>query len=93
MVGQACLGAGRRRLLGDANRAPRAITLLRTGSGIVEVGALVGPGFDTLLAWRALPEQIRSATGILERADLVDASIRELRSAGAGSEKKVESEE
>lgn len=66
-VGQACLGAGPRPLLGDTAPSARAITLLEAdGHGRLAIGALTGPGFEHALEVSRLPRRV----GVLVRDDL-----------------------
>lgn len=69
-VGQACLGAGPRRLLGAAAPAPRAVTWLVFAEGSVSVAALTGPTLTERVDIRRLPPAIRSRYGTLVRDDL-----------------------
>jgi len=69
-VSQACLGAGRRRLIGDAARAARSFTLIELAPERLEIAAYAAPGFVAPVDWHDLPRQIRSRTATLQRADL-----------------------
>lgn len=69
-VSQSCLGAGPRRLLGAADRSPRAFTLIEFAYAPPRVTAFVGPSFDTAIDWDTLPPRLHSASTELQRADL-----------------------
>ena len=70
-VAQACLGGGPRRLVGDAARAPKAITLLELADdGAIVETALLGPDFREPVALEALPRAIPAPWGDLVRRDL-----------------------
>jgi len=69
-IGQACLGAGPRKLIGSGESSPRAITMLVFDDEGVHVSALSGPGFDQPVMLDALPATIRSRFGTLVRDDL-----------------------
>lgn len=70
-VGQACLGGGPRRLLGEADRAPHAFTVLDIdAAGRIEVSARVGPGYERLLPVDILPEQLGQGFSALTRLDI-----------------------
>ena len=69
-VGQACLGAGPRRLIGDTHRAERAVTWLEFADGEVTVSALVAPRLERPIELATLPESIHSRYGTLLRDDL-----------------------
>ena len=71
LVGQACLGAGPRRLIGTENRSARSFTLLEFSKEDIRVDAYEAPDFLTPVDWSSLPEHIRSTVAELLRADLV----------------------
>ena len=73
-VGQACLGAGPRRLIGTEHRSGRSFTLLEFTSDGIQVGAYQAPQFDSLIDWSTLPARIRSGTAELLRADLAQGT-------------------
>ena len=75
-VGQACLGAGPRRLIGDAQRAERAVTWLEFGDDEVTVSALVAPRLERPIELATLPESIHSRYGTLLRDDLRHAGTQ-----------------
>lgn len=71
-VGQACLGAGTRRLIGTDTRSEHAITVLDVSEhGDISVSAFTGEGFSDLLDWTALPPRLVHGATILTRLDLV----------------------
>jgi hypothetical protein len=79
-VGQACLGAGPRPLLGTEQRSARSFTLLEFTPEGIQVGAYQAPGFRTLVDWSTLPERIQSPAFQLLRADLArGAAVRPAR--------------
>jgi len=69
-VGQACLGAGPRRLIGTENRSPRSFTLLEFPAESIQVTAFEAPHFRSQVEWSLLPEHIHSSAAELLRADL-----------------------
>ncbi|MGR8920429.1 MAG: metallophosphoesterase family protein [Gammaproteobacteria bacterium] len=69
-VGQGCLGAGPRPLLGSLRRSSRSITWLTLTGEHIAAAAYAGPAFATPIAWESLPERVPAAGGALERADL-----------------------
>lgn len=69
-IGQACLGAGPRKLIGSGQSSQRAITWLVFDDQGVHVSALSGPGFDEPISLDGLPAAIRSRFGTLVRDDL-----------------------
>lgn len=73
-VGQACLGAGPRRLIGDSQRSQRAVTWLEFGEDEVAVSALVAPRLERRIDLATLPESIHSRYGTLVRDDLRPAT-------------------
>lgn len=80
-VGQACLGAGPRPLLGTSGRSDRAITLLEIpDDGPIRVEALAAPEFRQRIPRASLPARIVSRYGTLVRDDL--AVLRPARPAG-----------
>lgn len=72
-VGQACLGAGPRRLIGTSQVAERAVTWLEFEDGDITVGALTGPRLDQTIDFNTLPKSIPSPYGTLVRYDLRDS--------------------
>jgi len=86
LVSQSCAGAGPRRLIGSAERSPRAITLIEIDGAQLRLAALQEPDFTQPIDWRSLPERIQSKAAELIRADLVKDRLEELPVAGsAGS--------
>jgi hypothetical protein len=75
LVGQACLGAGPRRLLSTGQRSARSFTLLEFTPEGIQVGAYQAPGFRTLVDWSTLPERIQSPAFQLLRADLARGTV------------------
>jgi len=75
LVGQACLGAGPRRLIGTGDRSARSFTLLEFTTGGIEVAAYTAPRFETQVDWTTLPERIRSPAAELLRADLAQGVV------------------
>lgn len=73
-LGQSCLGAGPRRLLGAADASPRAFSLIEFGDAATRITAYVGPSFATVIDWHALPSRLHSAATELMRADLAGAA-------------------
>lgn len=71
-IGQACLGAGPRRLLGSTGRSQRAVTWLEFSDDGVTVGALTGAALDGRIDVKALPPRIESRLGALVRLDLAN---------------------
>ena len=71
-VGQACLGAGPRRLIGTSRVAERAVTWLVFEDGDITVSALTGPDLGRSIDFNTLPKSIRSRYGTLVREDLRD---------------------
>jgi len=82
LVGQSCVGAGPRRLIGSAARSPRAITLIEIDGAKLRLAALQEPDFTQPIDWRTLPERIRSKAAELIRADLAKDRLEELPVAG-----------
>lgn len=78
LVGQACAGAGSRRLIGSDQRSPRAITLIEIDGELLRLTAVHEPDFTQPVDWRTLPERIRSQAAELIRADLVKDRLEEL---------------
>ena len=74
-VGQACLGAGPRRLIGSEQRSARSFTLLEFGTDGIQVAAYQAPQFQTLIDWSTLPAHIRTPVAELLRADLAQATV------------------
>ena len=69
-VGQSCLGAGPRRLIGSGQVASHAVTWLEFGDAGIRVSALVSPGLERSVELSSLPASIRSRYGTLLRDDL-----------------------
>ncbi len=69
-VGQACLGAGARRLIGMTRAAERAVTWLEFSDDGVSISALAGPALDRPIDLASLPPSIHSKYGTLVRDDL-----------------------
>lgn len=69
-MGQACLGADPRRLIGSAAKAERAVTWLEFSAEGISVQAFSGPALDRPVELSALPPAIRSRYGTLVRDDL-----------------------
>jgi hypothetical protein len=70
LVGQACLGAGPRRLIGSGERSARSFTLLEFTTEGIGVAAYTASRFENPVDWTALPARIRSPAAELLRADL-----------------------
>lgn len=75
-IGQACLGAAPRRLIGSRQVSERAATWLEFKGNQVSVTALIGSLFDRPVDLDMLPRSIRSRFGILIRDDLRPADLR-----------------
>lgn len=75
-IGQACLGAGPRRLIGTSRVADRAVTWLVFDEEAVTVSALTGPMLNRSIEFSTLPESIPSRYGTLVREDLLPAKKR-----------------
>ncbi len=73
-VGQSCLGAGPRPLIGTDHRSSRSFTILEVGPDTILVSAYRAPEFDDVIDWTTLPERVRSPAAELLRADLATAS-------------------
>jgi hypothetical protein len=69
-IGQACLGAGPRALIGTGEHSPRSITWLVFDERGVTVEAYAGPGFRERVDVERLPRAIPSRYGTLVRDDL-----------------------
>ena len=74
-VGQACLGAGPRRLIGTSQKAKRAVTWLEFDDEGIEVTAFTGPALDQPIDVTTLPATIVSSYGTLIRQDLRPISM------------------
>jgi hypothetical protein len=74
-VGQSCLGAGPRRLIGTGDRSPQSFTLLQLDGQGLRIAALQSPDFRRPIDWDSLPERVRSGAAELIRADLVDDDL------------------
>ena len=73
-VGQGCLGAGPRPLIGTRERAPRSFTLLDVAlDGRLQLEALAAPGYDTPVDRLTLPPRIVTRDATLVRDDLAGA--------------------
>jgi predicted phosphodiesterase len=81
-IGQSCLGAGPRHLIGAPGPSPRSFTLIEVTADAVELAALHSPGFDSEIEWSGLPERVRTAAAELIRADLAGGTVTRLRAAG-----------
>jgi len=75
LVGQACLGAGPRRLIGTEDRSARSFTLLEFTTEGIEVAAYKAPLFENMVDWSTLPARIRSHAAELLRADLAQGVV------------------
>jgi len=80
-VGQACLGAGPRRLIGDTQRSGRAVTWIEFGDDGVTISARLAPQLDQRIDPAKLPESIHSRYGTLVRDDLRPATVEAARAA------------
>lgn len=70
-VGQAALGSGPRRLIGDKNRSPRAFTFIEIATdGTLNVTAHTGPDFNQVVQRSTLPPQITYNGITIVRDDL-----------------------
>lgn len=69
-IGQACLGAGPRKLIGTSRVAPRAVTWLVFEENDIRITALTGSVLDQTIDISTLPESIVSPYGTLIREDL-----------------------
>jgi len=69
-IGQACLGAGPRRLIGTSRVAERAVTWLVFDDEDVTVNALTGPMLNRSIEFSTLPQSLPSRYGTLVREDL-----------------------
>lgn len=76
-IGQACLGAGPRRLIGGSQVSARAITWLEFDDSGIEVSALTGPALEDSLDVSTLPPAISSPYGTLVRDDLRPRQVYE----------------
>jgi len=75
LVGQACLGAGPRRLIGTGERSARSFTLLEFTADGIDVAAFMAPQFKNPVDWATLPARIRSSAAELLRADLAQGVV------------------
>jgi hypothetical protein len=74
-VGQGCLGAGPRPLIGTRERTPRSVTLLDfERDGGLRLEALAGPAFDAPIDRLTLPPRIVTPEATLVRDDLAGLS-------------------
>ena len=85
-IGQACLGAGPRRLLGSSGRSRRAVTWLEFSGEGVTVDALSGVALDERIDVQALPPRIASRLGTLVRLDLAPETTAPRVTAAGASE-------
>ena len=70
-VAQACLGAGPRALIGTSERTEPGFTLLDIAEdGTIDVTAMTGPDFTSVLDVQTLPPAIESGEALLRRLDL-----------------------
>jgi hypothetical protein len=69
-VGQACMGAGPRKLIGSERVSKRAVTWIEFDGDRVDVTALTFPLLDRAIDIETLPRRIRSRHGTLIRDDL-----------------------
>ncbi|MBW1751007.1 MAG: hypothetical protein JRJ37_09985 [Deltaproteobacteria bacterium] len=70
-IGQAALGSGPRRLIGDKKRSPRAFTFIEIATdGTLNVTAYTGPDFKQVVQRSALPPQITNNGITIVRDDL-----------------------
>lgn len=70
-VGQAALGSGPRRLIGDKNLSPRAFTFIEIATdGTLNVTAYTGPDFKQVVQRSTLPPQITYNGSTIVRDDL-----------------------
>jgi hypothetical protein len=79
LVGQSCLGAGPRKLIGTTERSPRSFTLVELEGGTLRLTALRSPDFTRAIEWDQLPERIRSPAAELIRADLAREPLERRR--------------
>ena len=70
-IGQSCLGAGPRALIGAREKAKRSFTVLDFSEGSIEVAAYAAPQFRQGVDWETLPREVKSAVSSLQRLDLV----------------------
>ena len=69
-VGQSCLGANPRKLIGSEQVSERAVTWLEFHDSRLEITALVVPQLDDAIDIKTLPPSIQSSFGTLIREDL-----------------------
>lgn len=74
-ISQSCLGAGARRLIGDAKKSPQSFTLLEIEQDRIGVAAYAAPRFDAEIDWTALPDRVHSSVADIHRADLVPGKV------------------
>jgi len=74
-VGQACLGAGPRRLIGSGAVAARAVTWLEFGDQGIRITGLVSPALEQAVDLARLPASIHSRYGTLVRDDLRPGAV------------------
>jgi hypothetical protein len=77
-VGQACLGAGPRKLIGAGQVSERAVTWLEFDGDHLSVTGLAGPQLDRPIDLETLPRSIRSRDGAMIRDDLRPASAHSI---------------
>lgn len=78
-VGQACLGAGARHLIGAKQASMQGFTLLEFGDNAIQVAAYAAPKFEAEIDWATLPDHVRSAAATLRRADLAQGAVMRRR--------------
>ncbi len=76
-IGQACLGASPRKLVGTDERGPRGFTVLDIDgdTGRIEVGFRPAPDFRPGFDMTTLPEQVEGFDRTLLRIDLADLPL------------------
>ena len=74
-IGQACIGAGPRPLIGTDKVSERSFTLLQIDDDTIRVNAFPENDLITPLNWETLPKAINSKAATLNRADLIDPTI------------------
>ena len=68
-VGQSCLGAGPRRLMGGTERSQRGFSLIEFTDAGISAAAFVGPGLETPVDWSSLPGSVGTGRYRVTRAD------------------------
>ena len=74
-IGQACIGAGPRLLIGTEKVSERSFTLIQIEDDAVRVNAFLENDLNTPLNWETLPKAITSKAATLNRGDLIDSDI------------------